>query len=219
MANLTIRHKIGQQRSILIVILGKISVNKKYEYMITIISGTNRKDSNTYKIAREYQFILNEKGIEAGIFSLEDLNVLYYDNAFKKIEDEILIPTSHFIIISPEYNGSFPGVLKLLFDNSRSHEIWFHKKALLTGVATGRAGNLRGMDHLADVLNYIKITVHPNKLPISVVDKVVSNDGKIIDRNTLKAINHQLDEFIFWGAINTQPRPAVSSGKAQTFKI
>lgn len=172
--------------------------------MITIISGTNRKDSNTYKIAREYQLILQEKGIEAGIFSLENVDLLDYNTAFEKIENEIIIPTSHFIIISPEYNGSFPGVLKLLFDNSRSHEIWYHKKALLTGVATGRAGNLRGMDHLADVLNYIKITVHPNKLPISVVHSVVGSDGKIIDKNTLKAINQQLDEFIFWGAL--QPK-------------
>lgn len=172
--------------------------------MITIISGTNRKYSNTYKIAREYQLLLHEKGIEAGIFSLEDVNPLQYDAAFEKIENEILIPSTHFIIISPEYNGSFPGVLKLFFDNSRSHEIWFHKKALLTGVATGRAGNLRGMDHLADVLNYLKITVHPNKLPISAVNSVVDSDGKIIDNNTLKAINQQLDEFLLWASLQPQ---------------
>ncbi len=195
--------------------------------MITIISGTNRKNSNTYKIAREYQFILQDKGIEAGIFSLEEVDLLHYNAAFEKIENEILIPTTHFIIISPEYNGSYPGVLKLLFDSSRSHEMWYHKKALLTGVATGRAGNLRGMDHLADVLNYIKITVHPNKLPISVVDRVVDNDGKIIDANTLKIINQQLDEFIFWGALNPKPHTTVSSpsdparagGRARSLKF
>ena len=173
--------------------------------MITIISGTNRKFSNTYKIAREYQLLLQQKEIEAGIFSLEDVNLLQYDAAFEKIENEILMPSTHFIIISPEYNGSFPGVLKLLFDNSRSHEIWFHKKALLTGVATGRAGNLRGMDHLADVLNYLKITVHPNKLPISVVNSVVDSDGKIMDKTTLNAINQQLDEFIHWSGLISKP--------------
>lgn len=167
--------------------------------MITIISGTNRKDSNSLKIAREYQQILGIKGIETGVLSLEDMDVLHYNEEFERIENDVLIPSKHLIIISPEYNGSFPGVLKLLFDTSRSHEMWFHKKALLTGVATGRAGNLRGMDHLADVLNYVKITVHPNKLPISVVNQVVSSEGKIIDANTLRAINQQLDEFIFWG--------------------
>ena len=169
--------------------------------MITIISGTNRNGSNSKKIALEYQRIFKENGISAYFFSLEDNNVMQYDAAFKRFEDEVIIPTTHFIFIIPEYNGSFPGVLKMLFDNSRSHDIWFHKKALLTGVATGRAGNLRGMDHLADVLNYMKITVHPNKLPISAVNSVVGSDGKIIDKNTLKAVNQQLDEFIFWGAL------------------
>ncbi len=173
--------------------------------MITIISGTNRKYSNTYKIAQEYQLMLQEKGHTAGIFSLEDADVFNYSADFEKLENEILIPTSHFIIISPEYNGSFPGVLKLLFDNSRSHEMWYHKKALLTGVATGRAGNLRGMDHLADVLNYLKITVHPNKLPISAVNNIIGADGKIKDTLTLNAINQQLDEFISWGHLQAQP--------------
>lgn len=169
--------------------------------MITIISGTNRKYSNTFKIAREYQLLLHQKGIEAGILSLEDVNPAKYDAAFEKLENELIIPTTHFIIISPEYNGSFPGVLKMLFDTSRSHDIWFHKKALLTGVASGRAGNLRGMDHLADVLNYLKITVHPNKLPISVVNTLINAEGKMADANTLKAINQQLDEFIQWSGL------------------
>lgn len=173
--------------------------------MITIISGTNRKNSNTIKIAREYQDILMEKGFKAGILSLEDVDVMHYNEALKQIEDEILIPTTHFIIISPEYNGSFPGVLKMLFDSSRTHEIWFHKKALLTGVASGRAGNLRGMDHLADVLNYLKITVHPNKLPISVINSVIGSDGKIMDANTLRTIHQQLDEFILWGSLLPKP--------------
>jgi chromate reductase len=172
--------------------------------MITIISGTNRKNSNTGKIAREYQLILAEKGIESHIFSLENVDVLQYNGDFKQFENEVLIPTTHFIIISPEYNGSFPGVLKMLFDNSHSREIWHHKKALLTGVATGRAGNLRGMDHLADVLNYLKITVHPNKLPISVVNSVMDVNGRVMDKNTLIAIHQQLDEFIFWGTLQTQ---------------
>lgn len=174
--------------------------------MVTIISGTNRKYSNTFKIASEYQLILREKGIDGGLLSLEDLDLLHYGSFFESIENGIIIPTTHFIIISPEYNGSFPGILKLLFDNSRTQDIWFHKKALLTGVASGRAGNLRGMDHLADVLNYLKITVHPNKLPISSVNNLIGSDGKITDENTLKTIHRQLDEFIFWADLAPKPR-------------
>ena len=37
---------------------------------------------------------------------------------FEKIEKEILMPAQKFIFISPEYNGSIPGVLKCVFDIS-----------------------------------------------------------------------------------------------------
>lgn len=166
--------------------------------MVTIISGTNRKGSNTQKIALVYQDILGQKGITAGLFSLEGIQLMQRDTVFEEVEQGVIIPTTHFIFIVPEYNGSFPGVLKMLFDTSKSHDIWFHKKALLTGVATGRAGNLRGMDHLADILNYLKITVHPNKLPISAVNHLLDATGQISDSHTLFAINQQLDEFCNW---------------------
>jgi chromate reductase, NAD(P)H dehydrogenase (quinone) len=166
--------------------------------MITIVSGTNRTGSNTLKVAKEYQRLLGEKGARAGIFSLEGVNVMERDAAFEKIENEIILPTDSFIFIVPEYNGSFPGVLKMLFDTGSSHQIWFNKQALITGNSTGRAGNLRGMDHLADILNYVKITVHPNKLPLSMVNKLMDSEGKFNDIGTLNAINTQLDEFLYW---------------------
>jgi NAD(P)H-dependent FMN reductase len=166
--------------------------------MITIVSGTNRLGSNTLKVAKEYQRLLDEKKVTAQILSLEAINVMRRDADFEKIENDIIIPTTAFIFIVPEYNGSFPGVLKMLFDNSRSHEIWFNKEALITGNATGRAGNLRGMDHLADILNYLKITVHPNKLPLSTVNRLMNSEGKFTDAGTLNAINIQLDEFLKW---------------------
>ena len=115
--------------------------------MYLIIAGTNRAGSNTLKVAQEYQRILQEKGISASLLSLVGVNVLVRDADFERIENELIIPATHYIFVSPEYNGSFPGVLKMLFDTGKTHALWWYKKALLTGVSTGRAGNLRGMDH------------------------------------------------------------------------
>jgi NAD(P)H-dependent FMN reductase len=84
-----------------------------------------------------------------------------------------------------------------MIDNSDIRKVWNYKKALLTGVATGRAGNLRGMDHLADTLHYMKMNVFYNKLPISVVDKVMDKEGHL-NEETQKAISNQLDEFILF---------------------
>ncbi|MEP6628329.1 MAG: NAD(P)H-dependent oxidoreductase [Ginsengibacter sp.] len=163
--------------------------------MYTIISGTNRVGSHTEKVAKEYQRLLAEKNIDAQVISLQNLNVLDRSPEIKQLEKDFLIPTKKFIFIVPEYNGSYPGVLKSLIDNSDIKKAWHFKKALLTGVATGRAGNLRGMDHLADVLHYLKMNVHYNKLPISVIDKVMDENGRF-NGATLDVVNEQISDFI-----------------------
>jgi NAD(P)H-dependent FMN reductase len=162
----------------------------------TIISATNRKDSNTLKIAEAYRDLLEEKGIRAGLLTLEGLNVLERSPGLEEAEAQFLIPADKFIFITPEYNGSFPGILKALMDNSDIRRAWWGKKALLTGVSTGRAGNLRGMEHLTGILHYLKVSVHHNKLPISIVDKLLDEEGKLGDPATLRAVKEQLEEFI-----------------------
>ena len=163
--------------------------------MYTIISGTNRIGSHTEKVAKEYQRLILAKGIQADIFSLNDIDPINRKEEFKKVENDILIPTSKFIFIIPEYNGSYPGVLKTMIDYSDIRKTWHFKKALLTGVATGRAGNLRGMDHLADTLHYLKMNVHYNKLPISLIDKVMDANGTL-NEETQAVINAQLDDYL-----------------------
>lgn len=165
--------------------------------MYTIISGTNRVESHTEKVAAEYHRVLKEKNIDAAIFSLKNVDVLHRNKDFQKIETEILFPSQKFIFIIPEYNGTFPGVLKAMIDTSEIKKAWYGKKALLTGVSTGRAGNLRGMDHLSACLHYMKMNVHYNKLPISVIDKVMDKKGRLNDA-TIKAIDEQINEFIIF---------------------
>ena len=163
--------------------------------MITIISGTNR-DNNTKKVAKEYQRFLKARNIDTLLLSLDEQNVFIRDESFIKMENEFLKPATKFIIIMPEYNGSYPGILKLMIDNTDIVKIWWHKKVLLTGVSTGRAGNLRGMDHLTGSLLYMKMLVHPNRLPISVVDKLLDAADHFSNTATINAINTQLDEFL-----------------------
>jgi NAD(P)H-dependent FMN reductase len=139
---------------------------------------------------------LQERGQKVHLLSLEGLNVLVRNRDFEEVERDILIPTPRFVFISPEYNGSIPGVLKAMFDISDIERCWRGKDALLTGVSTGRAGNLRGMEHLTGILHYLKMHVYHNKLPISVVNTLLDGQGQIRDERTLDAINEQLDEFL-----------------------
>ena len=164
--------------------------------MYTIVSGTNRPHSKTLKIATLYRRLLLERGQKVNLLSLEGLDVLLRNPAFEAVERELIIPVPRFIFISPEYNGSIPGVLKAMFDVSDIEKAWKGKHALLTGVSTGRAGNLRGMEHLTGILHYLKMIVHHNKLPISSVNTLLDPNGEIHDPLTLEAINIQLDEFL-----------------------
>jgi NAD(P)H-dependent FMN reductase len=96
----------------------------------------------------------------------------------------------------PEYNGSFPGILKLMMDNSDVRKAWWHKKIMMVGVADGRAGNLRGLDHMTNILHYLKAHVLFNKLPISRINEEISDAGEVLKPVTHRVIQQQIDEFL-----------------------
>lgn len=163
--------------------------------MYTIISATNRNGSNTLKVSKQYQTFFKELGIEAKLLSLEDFNSFHRDENFNQLEAEFLTPASKFIFIMPEYNGSFPGVFKLMLDISDLSVCWNFKKVMLVGVANGRAGNLRGIDIMTNICNYMKMHVFFNKFPISSVSSEIENDV-FIKEQTIQTIKSQIEGFI-----------------------
>ena len=164
--------------------------------MITIVSGTNRAGNLTREIVYFYKKTLEEMGETPGVLLLEGLDLNKRTTQLEEIEDQILKPTDKFIFILPEYNGSFPGAVKTFIDMCRIPECFYGKKALLTGIADGRAGNLRGMEHFTGILNHMKVVVHPNKLPISVIRKLINEKKELIDEATRAVVRHQLEEFL-----------------------
>lgn len=164
--------------------------------MITIISGTNRIGSKSKQVAQYYQTVLQELNVPHQLLSLENLDICTRNDTLKNIEQEILIPSNKFIFIIPEYNGSYPGILKVLMDNSDISKVWYYKKALLTGIADGRAGNLRGLDHLTNVLNYLKINVYFQKLPISRIQTEMDPEGNWLNEFTPQLIRDQISGFL-----------------------
>lgn len=116
-----------------------------------------------------------------------------------KIQDQYMTPVEKWFFVIPEYNGGFPGIVKLFLDACsvrNYHETFHHKKAALVGIASGRAGNLRGMEHMTGVLNYLGVVVMPNKLPISRIETLMDEKGEITDVETLKSMEQQVKDFI-----------------------
>jgi NAD(P)H-dependent FMN reductase len=153
-------------------------------------------------VAENYQRLMNEVSIDSQIFSLEDLSdsFIYTEPygkpgaSFQAIIDEYILPIKKFVFIVPEYNGSFPGVMKAMLDVVHP-SCWVDKKAAVVGIASGRAGNLRGIEHLAQVLNYLKINVYYHKTPFGQIDKMMNSNGDIINEEILKVIRWQIQGF------------------------
>ncbi|MDH3651080.1 MAG: NAD(P)H-dependent oxidoreductase [Saprospiraceae bacterium] len=178
--------------------------------MITVISGTNRRESETERIANHIvERLKSHYDIDVLLITLTDLPVdVLHDDMYSKegqsgelgkLQDKYMVPAEKFWFVFPEYNGSFPGVLKLFLDalSVRKYKDTFaNKKACLTGVSSGRAGNLRGMEQLTGILNHLKIVVLPNKLPISSVETLMNGQGVVTDDSTLNVIDQQIEEFL-----------------------
>jgi NAD(P)H-dependent FMN reductase len=164
--------------------------------MITVISGTARPDSYTLRLASHYHKLLQERGQEAHLLSLEDLAVWERSPELLDAEQRMLIPSERFVFIMPEYNGSFPGRLKTMIDNSDIKKCWWGKKAMLTGLADGRAGNLRGLEHMTGILQYLHVHVYWDKLPLSRISEEIDSDGKLLKPTTEAVIKAQVEGFL-----------------------
>lgn len=165
-------------------------------FMITIISGTNRANSMTLRTARLYYKLLAEKTADVQLLSLEQQPVWERGPEMKALEQQYLVPAEKFLFIMPEYNASFPGILKIMLDNSDIKKCWWYKKAALVGISDGRAGNLRGIEHMTAILHYMKVNVLYNKLVISRINEEIDSEGQLLKQETIAAINQQIDEFL-----------------------
>ncbi|MFD0794780.1 NADPH-dependent FMN reductase [Mucilaginibacter litoreus] len=171
--------------------------------MVTIIASTNRPGSSTLKLASYYQKQLAEKGLETTLFPLTDLpaNLIQTDLYGKRSEEfkpvqELITNTDKFLFIIPEYNGSFPGVLKVFVDACSFPESFYDKKAALVGLSSGKYGNIRGVDHFTGVCHYLNLHVMPLKLHIASIRSEMDADGNLIKEDTLRYTNEQMDKFI-----------------------
>jgi len=171
--------------------------------MVTIIAGTNRPGSTTLKLAKYYQKTLAQKGLQTGILSLTELpdtliaTDLYgkRSEAFAKIQERVTA-TQKFLFIIPEYNGSFPGVLKTFIDACTFPESFYDKKAALVGLSSGKYGNIRGIEHFTGICNYINLHVMPLKIHITSVKNELDLNDELHLPETIKFTGEQMDKFI-----------------------
>ena len=158
----------------------------KIQKMITIVVGTNRQNSNSAKIAKYYKGILDSKfDGETQIVDLADLPGDFVSNLFMRIMGRILevnvlrekVQNSEkLVFIVPEYNGSFPGVLKTFIDGLKYPEGVRDKKAGMIGVSSGVQGGVFAMSHLSDIFNYLGMHVLALKPKLAGIERILTGE-------------------------------------------
>lgn len=172
--------------------------------MITIVSTTNRPGSNTLKMCHYLKDKLTTIHQDSEIIDFQELPSDFIFSAlfgnsdknekFNTIRDKVQ-NAEKLIFVIPEYNGSYPGILKAFMDGLKFPQGIRNKKAALIGISAGTQGSALAMSHFSDILNYLGCHVFAVKPRLINIDKIFV-DGTINDQKTADIIDNQINPFI-----------------------
>lgn len=142
---------------------------------IVIISGTNRAGSMSLKLANKLLSQYNQaEGIQASLLDLATLpQELFLPSVYKEkpasfqsFQDAVL-QADGLLFIVPEYNGSFPGILKYFIDMWKYPESFEGRCVAYVGLSAGPWGGLRSVEHLQGVMGYRNAFQFPERVFIN----------------------------------------------------
>ena len=108
---------------------------------------------------------------------------------------EIMEHADALVIVTPEYNHSYPGELKLLLDSL--YEEYEKKPVGVCGVSAGGLGGARVALHIKQVLIELKMIPARNSVYFSNVKDLFNESGTIKDTSYGERVGTMLEE-IFW---------------------
>ena len=171
--------------------------------MIALIVGTNRPGSNTRKVARHAEEIYAELKVPLRVLDLAALPpeifspVSYADKpeAFQPFADAVL-ESAGLVVITPEYNGSLPGVLKYFIDMLKFPESFDRRPVCFIGVAAGIWGALQPVEQLRQIFAYRNAYIYPERVCLPRIQDLLDTNGRLKDAEALQRLKAQADGFI-----------------------
>lgn len=171
--------------------------------MILIISGTNRPDSNTLKVARRVEGIYETLGVEFQILDLAELPSEIFSptsyaekpESFKRFSDAVLA-SDGVVIVTPEYNGGIPGVLKYFIDMLPFPESFERRPVCFVGLAAGIWGALRPVEQLQAIFGYRNAFIFPERVFMPGIGKLLDASGQFTNGDIPKRLNQQVAGFV-----------------------
>jgi NAD(P)H-dependent FMN reductase len=172
--------------------------------MITLVVGTNRPDSRARQVAKHVEEIYAHLKVEVRVLDLADLPPEIFNPSsyaetpasFKKFQDAIT--DAHGLhIVTPEYNGSMPGVLKYFIDMLEFPESFENRPVCFVGVSKGMWGALRPIEQLQQIFGYRNGYNYPERVFIPGADKLLDpNGGRLKDAALLERLQKQAAGYV-----------------------
>jgi len=171
--------------------------------MITILSGTNRPGSNTRKVAAQVEAICKSLGVESQVLDLAELPPEIFSPgsyaeepaSFTKFTDAILAADG-LVIVTPEYNGGIPGILKYFIDMLPFPESFEQRPVCFVGLAAGIWGALRPVEQLQAIFGYRNAFIFPERVFMAGIGKLLDASGAFTNDDIPKRLEKQAAGFV-----------------------
>jgi chromate reductase len=171
--------------------------------MISLIVGTNRRGSLSAVTAHLIAEIYQKLGIEHKVLELSDLPLeTFSPDAYREKPPKVqeftqdILRSSGLVIVTPEYNGSMAGALKLFIDLLPYPESFEGRPVCYVGLASGQFGALRSVEHLQQIFGYRNSHNFPNRVFVSAVHESIDGEKGILDDDLASRLADQARSFV-----------------------
>lgn len=172
-----------------------------------VFAASLREESLNARLAALAVEAIESNGGEADHASMREFDAPSYDGDVERGEglpagaEEFrrrLEGSDAFVIASPEYNASMPGVLKNAIDwVSRFRPQPFHQRhALLLSASPSMVGGNRGLWSLRVPLEHLGARVFPDMYSLAQAHRVVDDEGRIADAQLQERFDRTLLAFM-----------------------
>lgn len=178
-------------------------MNEERPIFIPVILGTTRKGRASENVARFVHTELSKhEGVETLLVDIRDIQ-LPTDDAGEAIKQSGFSDTVQradgLLIVTPEYNHGYPGMLKHLLDTNLKEYI--HKAVGICGVSAGGFGGTRVIENLLPVMRELGLVTIFWDGNFSGAQKLFDQDGKLLDQSYVKRIDKFLKELIWMSKV------------------
>ena len=171
--------------------------------MIAIICGTNRPGSNTRNVTNHIEAIYKKLNVAAQTLDLAEMPPEIFSPAsyaakpaaFSKFTDAVLA-SDGLVVVTPEYNGSLPGVLKYFIDMLPFPESFERRPVCFVGLAAGIWGALRPVEQLQAIFGYRNAFIYPERVFMPGINNLLDANGRFASPDLPKRLEKQAAGFV-----------------------